>query len=108
VAEESQFEISTAIRIKPGRPAQFSGLSEHLRDDDAFHRAIEMLQMVPPEIDESGLSQQLKMCSKGLSSFHWGRAFGYFVRYFDTGALAGNPRHGDRVKPEHRVEWRLD
>lgn len=60
VAEESQLEISTAIRIKPGRPAQFSGLSEHLRDDDAFHRAIEMLQMVPPEIDESGLSQQLK------------------------------------------------
>jgi hypothetical protein len=54
VAEESQFEISTAIRIKPGRPAQLSGLSEHLRDDDAFHRAIEMLQMVPPEIDESG------------------------------------------------------
>lgn len=60
VAEESQFEISTAIRIKPGRPAQLSGLSEHLRDDDVFHRAIEMLQTVPPEIDESGLSQQLK------------------------------------------------
>ncbi|ADL54718.1 AAA domain-containing protein [Gallionella capsiferriformans] len=63
VAEESQFEISTAIRIKLGRPAQLSGLSEHLRDDDAFHRAIEMLQMVQmvqPEIDESGLSQQLK------------------------------------------------
>ncbi len=60
VAEESQFEISTAIRIKPGRPAQLSGLSEHLRDDDAFHRVIEMLQTVQPEIDESGLSQQLK------------------------------------------------
>lgn len=60
VAEESQFEISTAIRIKQGRPAQLSGLSEYLRDDDAFHRAIEMVQMVPPEIDESGLSQQLK------------------------------------------------
>ena len=60
VAEESQFEISTAIRIKPGRPTQLSGLSEHLRDDDAFHRAIEMLQAVQPDIDESGLSQQLK------------------------------------------------
>lgn len=60
VAEESQFEISMAIRIKPGRPAQLSGLSEHLRDDDAFHRAIEMLQTVQPELDESGLSQQLK------------------------------------------------
>lgn len=60
VADESQFEISTAIRIKPGRPVQLSGLSEHLLDDGAFHRAIEMLQMVPPEIDESGLSQQLK------------------------------------------------
>ena len=53
VADESQFEISTAIRIKPGRPVQLSGLSEHLLDDGAFHRAIEMLQMVPPEIDES-------------------------------------------------------
>lgn len=60
VAEESQFEISTAIRIKPGRPAQLSGLSEHLRDEDAFHRAIEMLRLIPHEIDESGLSQQLK------------------------------------------------
>lgn len=59
-AEESQFEISTAIRIKPGRPTQLSGLSEHLHDDKAFHRAVELLQMVPPEIDESGLSQQLK------------------------------------------------
>lgn len=58
--EESQFEISTAIRIKPGRPAQLSNLSEHLRSDDAFHRAIEMLRKAPPEIDESELSQQLK------------------------------------------------
>lgn len=60
VAEESQFEISNAIRIKPGRPTQLSNLTEYLRADDAFHRAIEMLQTVPPEIDESGLSQQLK------------------------------------------------
>lgn len=65
VPEESQFEISTAIRIKAGRPAQFSNLSEHLRDDDAFHRAVEMLQMVPPEIDDSGLSQQLKDVFQG-------------------------------------------
>ncbi|MFI8581031.1 AAA domain-containing protein [Ectopseudomonas khazarica] len=60
VAEESQFEISTAIRIKPGRPVELSAISEHLRKDEAFHRAIEMLQTAPPEIDESGLSQQLK------------------------------------------------
>ncbi|MWK59814.1 AAA family ATPase [Pseudomonas otitidis] len=60
VAEESQFEISTAIRIKPGRPVKLSNMSEYLRDDDAFHRAIEMLQTVPPELDESGLNQQLK------------------------------------------------
>ncbi|MHB1112004.1 MAG: AAA domain-containing protein [Acidovorax defluvii] len=60
VADESQFEINTAIRIKPGQPAQLSELSEYLRDDDAFHRAMEMLQTVPPEIDELGLSQQLK------------------------------------------------
>ncbi|HBO3958485.1 TPA: AAA family ATPase [Pseudomonas aeruginosa] len=60
VAEESQFEISTAIRIKPGRPTKLSGLSELLRNDDAFHRAIEMLQTVPPELEELELSQQLK------------------------------------------------
>ncbi|WP_271007069.1 AAA domain-containing protein [Pseudomonas aeruginosa] len=60
MVEESQFEISTAIRIRPGRPAQLSGLSELLRNDDAFHRAIEMLQTVRPEIEELGLSQQLK------------------------------------------------
>jgi serine/threonine protein kinase len=60
LAEESQFEITTAIRIKPGRPAQLLALSEYLRDDDAFHRAIDMLQMATAEIDESALSQQLK------------------------------------------------
>lgn len=60
VVEESQFEISATIRIKPGRPAQLTELSEFLRDDDAFHRAIEMLQSVPGEIVASELSQQLK------------------------------------------------
>lgn len=58
--EESQFEISRAIRIKAGRLTQLSELSEHLRDDDAFRRAMEMLRAVPAEVDESELSQQLK------------------------------------------------
>lgn len=60
VAEESQFEISVAIRIKPGRPAQLSALSEYLHDNDAFHRAIEILQTGESDIDESELSQELK------------------------------------------------
>jgi serine/threonine protein kinase len=58
--EESQFEICTAIRIKPGRPSQFSELSELLRYDDAFSRAVDALKGFPPEIDESELSQQLR------------------------------------------------
>lgn len=60
VPDESQFEISMAIRIRPGRPNQLSNLSDYLRRDDAFHRSIEILQMVPPGIDESGQSQRLK------------------------------------------------
>ena len=63
LAEESQFEISNPICIKPGRPSQLSSLSEHLYDDEAFHRAIEMFHLAPidlPEIIESDLSQQIK------------------------------------------------
>lgn len=53
--EESQFEIGTAIRIKPGRPSQLSELSELLRYDEAFNRAIDTLQKLPPEADDSEL-----------------------------------------------------
>lgn len=60
IAEESQFEISASILIKPGRSDELLGLSEHLLDNDAFHRAIQMLQPVPSEIDASGLSRQLR------------------------------------------------
>ena len=58
--EESQFEISSPIRISPGRPQQFAALSDLLCDDDAFNRAVEALVDSPPEIDESGLSLQLR------------------------------------------------
>ncbi|MCX7514986.1 AAA domain-containing protein [Frateuria hangzhouensis] len=58
--EESQLEVNAAIRIKPGRPEQLSGLSEYLRSDDAFLRAFEMLHSAPAEIDGSGVSKQLK------------------------------------------------
>lgn len=58
--EESQLEVSAAIRIKPGRPEQLSDLSEYLRGDAAFLRAIDMLHSGSEEIDESGLSKQLK------------------------------------------------
>lgn len=60
VADESQFEIGASILIKPGRPDELRELSEHLLDNDAFHRAIQMLQPVPSEIDASGLSLQLR------------------------------------------------
>lgn len=58
--EESQFEISTAIRIKPGRPSQFTELSDLLCYEDAFNRAADALKALPPEIDESALSQQVR------------------------------------------------
>lgn len=59
--EGSQFEISTAIRIKPGgRLSQFAELSDLVRYDDAFNRAADALEALPPEIDESALSQQVR------------------------------------------------
>lgn len=58
--EESQFELCTAIKIRHGRPSQFIELSDLLRFDDAFSRAVESLKGSPPENDESGLSQQLR------------------------------------------------
>jgi len=56
--EKSQFEIFTAIRISPGRPSQFTELSDLLRYDKAFGRAVDALKGSPPAIDESELSQQ--------------------------------------------------
>jgi hypothetical protein len=49
-----------AIRIRPGRPSQLTELSDLLRYDDAFNRAADSLKELPPEIDESELSQQLR------------------------------------------------
>lgn len=60
VAEESQFEINRPIFIKPGRPTLLSDLSDYLSGNEAFSRAIELLEFVQPEIDESKLSNQLK------------------------------------------------
>jgi len=67
-AAESQLEINAAIRIKPGRPDQLSELSEYLRNDDAFHRAIEMFGARPENIDDAGLSKQLKDVFHGASA----------------------------------------
>lgn len=58
--EESQFEICRPIRVRPGRPSQLTELSDLLRYDDAFNRAADSLKELPPEIDESELSQQLR------------------------------------------------
>lgn len=67
--KESQFEVSTAIRIKPGgRTSQFEDLSGLLRSDDAFNRAAATLTALPPEIDESALSQQIREVFDGSKS----------------------------------------
>lgn len=58
--EESQFEICTAIRITPGRPSQFTELSDRLCYDEAFNRAIDTFKELPPEAEDSELSHQLR------------------------------------------------
>lgn len=58
--EESQFEITTGIKIIPGRPSQLSELSELLQNDEAFIREIESSKEPPHDIDDSGLSLQIK------------------------------------------------
>lgn len=58
--EESQFEISAAITVKPGRIDQLAELNAQLLDNDAFHRAIQRLQPAPPEFDVAALGQQLR------------------------------------------------
>lgn len=57
--ETSQFEIDAALRIKPGRPSQFSDLSDLLRYDDAFGRAVDALKGLYAESDGGEVSQQL-------------------------------------------------
>jgi serine/threonine protein kinase/KaiC/GvpD/RAD55 family RecA-like ATPase len=66
--EESQFEICTAIRIKPGRPSQFAHLSDLLRHDEAFNRAIDSLKKLPMEVADSDMSQQLKDAFEGIEN----------------------------------------
>lgn len=66
-AEESQLEINAAIRIKPGRPDQLSHLSEFLRGDDAFHRALDMLGKGGAQVEGADLSEQLKEAFDGAS-----------------------------------------
>ncbi len=58
--EQSQFEIGVAIKIRPGRPAQFTKLSEYLCSDEAFNRAVEAFKELPLQIEDPKLSRQLK------------------------------------------------
>ncbi len=40
--EESQFELSYAIKVIPGKPHNLSALSSVLNENEAFHRAVEL------------------------------------------------------------------
>lgn len=60
VVEESQFEIGTAIQIRPGRPSQFTELSNFLHNNEAFRRTVDTFKELPPEVDKLDLSQQLR------------------------------------------------
>lgn len=66
-AAECQLEINATIQIKPGRSNQLSELSECLRSNEAFHRALEMLGAGPDSIDESVSSKQLNDSFGGAS-----------------------------------------
>ncbi|MCC8365413.1 NERD domain-containing protein [Xenorhabdus sp. PB61.4] len=59
--DDSQFEISTGIRIIPGWPQEMSALTELLNEDESFTRAIE-LATAPEEKQEQEdtLALQLK------------------------------------------------
>ncbi|MCE7732534.1 MULTISPECIES: AAA domain-containing protein [Vibrio harveyi group] len=59
--DESQFEISTGIRVIPGRPQEMSALTELLNEDESFSRAIELL-VAPKEQQkvEGTLTLELK------------------------------------------------
>lgn len=48
-AEESQFELSCSIKIIPGKPHDMSPLSSLLDNDEAFHRAIDLVTAAAPE-----------------------------------------------------------
>lgn len=58
--QESQLDIGTALRFKPGRPSQLSELSELLCYDEPFNRAIDLLQDLSSETDDSNVSLELQ------------------------------------------------
>ena len=64
--EDSHFEITTAIKVVPGRPADLSELTNLLKGDEAFQRAV-MLATAPKELqEEDSLSSQSKEASSKL------------------------------------------
>jgi len=58
--EQSQFEIDFAIKIKPGRPSQFTKLTENLCSYEAFNRAVDAFKELPQQNAVEQLSSQLK------------------------------------------------
>lgn len=58
--DESHFEINVPIRIVPGRPENLQPLSDYLKNDEAFHRAVQLATAPKePEVKDS-LSLQLR------------------------------------------------
>lgn len=57
--DESQFEISSGIKINPGRPHEMSELTKLINEDVSFSRTIE-LTTAPEEEQEETLTHQLK------------------------------------------------
>ncbi|MDM3562520.1 AAA domain-containing protein [Proteus vulgaris] len=56
--DDSQFEISTGIKIIPGHPQDMSALTELLNSDESFIRSIELA--TAPEEKQDNLALQLK------------------------------------------------
>ena len=58
--DRSHLEINIPIRIVPGRPENLTPLSEFLKEDEAFHRAVQLATAPKEPGLEDSLSLQLK------------------------------------------------
>lgn len=66
--DESNFEISTPIRIIPGYPSEMTTLSSLLKDNEAFSRAIDLIADIENKEEQNTITQELKEAFKCLDN----------------------------------------
>jgi serine/threonine protein kinase len=60
VIDESQFEINCALKIIPGKPQNLKALTDVLQDDEAFIRAIQLLDEDDFDLEEEEVTRQIR------------------------------------------------